>query len=258
MLERKAPLTVVIITKNEEKRIKACLESIAWADEAVVVDDESADATCRIAEEFGARVIKRRMDVEGRHRNFAYSQAKNEWVLSLDADERVSPELKGEIIKILNEGTDCAFFAIPLRAYIGNYWIRYGGWYPGYKDRLFKKGHFWYEEAGVHPRPFHKGKRGILKGDIFHYSYRNFADFLAKLNKLTTLEAEKWVQDRRGMSFFKALWRAVDRFYRTYHSKKGKKDGFVGFMVAFFAAMYQILSYAKYWELKGRQARCGY
>ena len=100
MLEHKVPLTVVIITKNEETRLLPALESVSWADEIIVLDDESSDRTCQMAEEFGARVIKRRMDVEGRHRNFGYAQAKNDWVLSLDADERVVPELRDEILEL--------------------------------------------------------------------------------------------------------------------------------------------------------------
>src|SRR3989338_6149860 len=250
MLEHKAALSVVIITKNEEARLLAALESVSWADEVIVLDDESADNTRRLAEDFGCRVIKRKMDIEGIHRNYGYAQAKNEWVLSLDADERVTAELKEEIIKILEEGADCNVFSMPFRNFIGDYWIRWGGWYPAYKDRLFRKGHFRYEEAGVHPRVFYDGKCGRLKGDILHYSYRNFSDFMAKLNALTTLEAKKWVDDKRRMSFGRAAWRAIDRFYRRYYSKKGRRDGFAGFMVAVFAGLYQIISYAKYWEIK--------
>ena len=253
MLEHKAPATVMIMTKNEELKLKECLESVSWADEIIVLDDESTDKTCRIAEDFGARVIKRKMDLEGIHRNFGYAQAKNEWVLSLDADERVTPELADEIVKTINEGTDCNVFAIPLRNFIGDYWIKHGGWYPAYKDRLFKKSHFRFEEVGVHPRVFHDGKCGILKSDINHYSYRDFSDFLNKSNRLTTLEAQKWFQDKRPMSFGRALWRTCDRFYRSYFGKKGRKDGFMGFMIAFFAALYQMMSYAKYWELKNKK-----
>ncbi len=252
MLEHKAPLTVVIITKNEETKLMPALLSVKWADEVIVLDDESTDNTCKIAQDFGAKVIKRKMDNEGKHRNFGYSQAKNEWVLSLDADERVTPELGEEIVKMINEGTDCIVFAVPLRNFIGDYWVKWGGWYPAYKDRLFKKGRFQYEEVGVHPRVFYDGKCGRLKSDVIHLSYRDFSDFLNKTNRLTTLEAQKWFNDKRRMGFGRALWRAGDRFYRYYFSKKGRKDGFVGFMIAVFAALYQIMSYAKYWELKRR------
>jgi len=251
MLEHKVALTVVIITKNEEARLLPALESVKWADEIIVLDDESADGTCKLAEDFGCRVIKRRMDVEGTHRNFGYAQSKNDWVLSLDADERVTPELSDEIIDLFKKGFSTTGYNIPRRNYIGDYWVQYGGWYPSAQMKLFRKDKFKWEEVEVHPRAFLKdGVAGYLKGDIIHYSYRDFSDFLNKLNKQTSWEAKKWVDDKRPMSLGKAIWRAVDRFYRSYYSKKAKKDGFVGFMVAFFAALYQIMSYAKYWERK--------
>jgi len=251
MLEHKALLTVVIITKNEESRLLPALESVSWADEVIVLDDESTDSTCKLAEDFGARVIKRKMDVEGVHRNFGYAQAKNDWVLSLDADERVTLELRDEIIGLFKNGFTTTGYNIPRRNYIGDYWVRYGGWYPSGQMKLFRKDKFKWEEVEVHPRAFLTGgAAGHLKGDIIHFSYRDFSDFLAKLNKQTTWEAKKWVDDKRLMSLGKAMWRAIDRFYRSYYSKKGKQDGFVGFMVAVFAGLYQIISYAKYWEMK--------
>jgi len=192
MLEHKVPLTVVIITKNEESRLLPALESVSWADEVIVLDDESTDSTCKLAEDFGARVIKRKMDVEGVHRNFGYAQAKNDWVLSLDADERVTLELRDEIIGLFKNGFTTTGYNIPRRNYIGDYWVRYGGWYPSGQMKLFRKDKFKWEEVEVHPRAFLTG--GVashLKGDIIHYSYRDFADFLAKLNKQTTREAIK-------------------------------------------------------------------
>lgn len=246
----KIGLSVVIITKNEEERICQCLESVLWADELIVVDDESTDKTVQIASRYTDRIFNRRMDIEGRHRNWAYAQAKNEWVLSLDADERVSKELKAEIISLFNNGLKFDGYAIPRRNYIGNYWIRYGGWYPSPQMKLFKKDIFRWEEVEVHPRAIFNRPCGVLKSDIIHYSYKDFGDFLNKLNRQTAWEAKKWVDDKRDMTLGKALWRTVDRFFRGYIGKKGYKDGFVGFVVACFAGLYQIISFAKYWELK--------
>jgi len=247
----KVPLTVVILTKNEERNIKDCLESVfGWADEIIVVDDESQDRTVEIAKRYTDRIFIKKMDTEGRHRNWAYSKAKNEWVLSLDADERVTEELKKEIGETINRDTDFSAFSIPLRNYIGSYWVRYGGWYPAGKVRLFKKDRFKYEEVGVHPRVFIDGECGHLKSDIIHKGYPDFAHFLDSLNHQTTLEARKWIDTNRKMSLFHTLWRTTDRFFRTFIRKRGYKDGFIGFVVALFASLYQILSYAKYWELK--------
>ncbi len=243
------PLSIVVITKNEENNIHECLLSVkGWADEIVVVDDESRDKTVSLAQEFTDRVFHRRMDNEGKHRNWAYAQARNEWVLSLDADEKVTDELKQEITAVLKD-TKFHAFSIPLRNYIGNYWVRHSGWYPAGKLRLFMKSCFRYEEAEVHPRVFLDGETGHLTKDIIHKGYPDFEHFLASLNRQTTLEARKWIATGRKMSLGRAVWRTIDRFPRSFIGKKGYKDGFIGFMVAFFASLYQIMSYAKYWEL---------
>lgn len=256
MMNKKIPLSVVIVAKNEEKNIHSCLSSVCdWADEVILVDDESTDKTVLISESLGAKVLRRKMDNEGRHRNWAYSQAKNEWVLSLDADERVSEELKAEISCILNERTNYVAFSIPLRSFIGERWIRYGGWYPAAKVRLFKKNKVRYEEVEVHPRIFIDGECGHLKSDIIHKNKENFEDFVNSINHQTTLEAKKWINSNRKMSLLHALWRTADRFFRRFIRKKGYKDGFYGFMIAFFDSFYQILSYAKYQELKSKKIK---
>ncbi len=244
------PLSVVILTKNEEQNIRACLESVAgWAGEIVVVDDESTDKTVDIASNYTGRIIIRKMDVEGKHRNFAYSCAKNTWVLSLDADERVTEELKREIKETLSRHSEYNGFTIPRRNFIGDYWVKYGGWYPSPQLKLFKKDKFRYEEVGVHPRAFMDDPCGHLKSDIIHYSYRNLEDFIAKLNNQTTREAQKWFNQNKPMRAVRFLWRTLDRFIRTYIGRRGYKDGFIGFVIAFNAAMYQVISYLKYQEI---------
>lgn len=250
MPEEKIPISVVVIVKDEERRIADCLESVKWADEIVVLDDMSKDKTVEIAKRYTDKVYQRKMDIEGRHRNYAYSLAKNVWVLSLDADERAAPELKDEIADVVKNESEYNGFSIPIRNYIGDYWIKYGGWYPSPQVRLFKKDHFKYEEAEVHPRIIMPDPRGILKGDIVHYNYKDFEDAVRKLNNQTTLEAKKWVRDNRKMTLFKALWRSADRFVRRYVGKKGYKDGVIGLALAVFSGFYQFLSYIKYRELK--------
>ena len=251
------PVSVVVITKNEQDRIKECLESIyGWADEIIVVDDFSTDRTVELARQFTDKIFQRRMEVEGRHRNWAYSQAKNEWVLSLDADEHLTPELKEEIRNVLNQKEQrYTGYSIPRRNFIGDYWVKYGGWYPGSQLRLFKKDKFKYEEVEVHPRAFLQGEEGHLKCDMVHYSYKDFTNFLNKLNNQTTLEAKKWINTNRKMSFGHALWRTIDRFFRLFLGKRSCKDGFMGFMIAYFASLYQIISYAKYWEMKMKRGK---
>ena len=251
-------LSVVIITKNEETRIRQCIESVSgWADEIVIVDDESTDNTCAIAKDLGAKVFVRKIDIEGRHRNWAYSKTENPWVFSVDADERPTEELKSEIKEVI-ASSEHSHYAIPFRTYIGDHWIRWGGWYPGYKVKLFQKDKFKYEEVEVHPRIIVEGTCGRLKNDVIHYSYRDWADFLNKTNSQTTLEATKWYKlskldpkkGGRKMNFGHALWRTLDRFIRFFIAKKGFRDGFTGFMVAYYSSLYQIISYAKYVEMQ--------
>lgn len=245
----KIPLSVVVLTKNEADNIKECLESVrGWADEILVVDDLSTDTTIETAQSLADKILIKKMEVEGAHRNWAYAQARNSWVLSLDADEKVTPELREEISKSITN-TDFVCFSIPLRNYIGGYWVRYGGWYPAGKVRLFRKEKFKYEEVVVHPRIEVDGKCGHLTRDIIHKGYPDFEHFLASLNRQTTLEAKKWITTGRRMGGGRIAWRATDRFFRRFIGKKGWRDGFIGFMVAFFDTLYQIVSYAKYRQM---------
>jgi glycosyltransferase involved in cell wall biosynthesis len=246
----KLPLTVVVITKNEEANIDMCLGSVkGWADEIIIVDDESRDKTVELAKKYTDKIFHRRMDNEGTHRNWAYAQARNPWVLSLDADEYTSEELKKEISDTL-PNTKFHAFSIPLRNYIGSYFVRYSGWYPAGKLRLFMKDRFKYEEVEVHPRVFLEGDTGHLTKDIVHKGYPDIEHFLGSLNRQTTLEARKWIHTGRKMSLGQAIWRTIDRFPRSFIGKKGYKDGFYGFVIAYFASLYQIMSFIKYQEMK--------
>ena len=243
-------VSVVVLTKNEENNIRECLASVkGWADEIIIIDDESTDNTIKLAGELADKVIERKMEIEGVHRNFAYSLARNQWVLSLDADEQMSPELKTEIDDVLRKETKFTGFSIPLRNFIGSYWVRHGGWYPAGKPRLFRKDKFKYEEVKVHPRVFLEGECGHLTKDIIHKGYPDFEHFLASLNRQTTWEAQKWHGQNKPMRLGRFIWRTVDRFVRSYFVKKGYKDGLIGFLIAFNAGLYQFISYLKYREI---------
>ncbi len=254
----KIPVTCVVITRNEEENILECLKSARECDELIVLDDESSDKTRDIAAGIADSVVVRRMDIEGRHRNYGYSLARNKWVLSLDADERLSPELVSEMRDIIKRGTEHAALTIPIKTYIGDHWIRHGGWYPAPKVRLFLKDKFKYEEAEVHPRVFIEGSCGHLKGDIVHYSYRDFHDFFASLNNQTTLEARKWFKERRKIGFLKMYRKFLDRFLKSYVLKGGYKEGLIGFVVAYANGLYQFMSYVKYqFMLSQEKEKCG-
>ena len=255
----KSLISAVILAKNEEKRIEDCIKSLqGLVGEIIIVDDESQDKTKEIAVSLGARVITKKMEIEGRHRNWAYAEAKTEWILSIDADERLTPELKAEIGERISKNPTFNAFTLRRRNYIGDYWIKGGGLYPSPQLKLFTKDKFKWEEVEVHPRAFLEGECGHLKNDLVHYTYEDWSDFLGKLNKQTTLEAKKWFKlslenpkkARYKMNVPHALWRVWDRFVRAFFAKKGYRDGFIGFMIAYFGSLYQIVSFAKYREIE--------
>lgn len=258
MTEEKVPLSVVVIAKNEEKRLGPCLESAAFVREIVVLDDESTDRTVELAKKFTDKIFHRKMDVEGRHRNFAYSKATQPWVLSLDADERITPELAQELRAICSQPQNShVCYAIPIKTFIGQRWIQGAGYYPASKTRLFRNGQFRYEEASVHPRVIYQGSCGQLKGDILHYSCESLEQWIHKFNRETTLEAQKWVEDGRKVSMSNSLRKTADRFLKNYFLKKGWRDGFMGFLMSVFHGLYQLFSYAKYREMKEKKLSVG-
>lgn len=248
------PLSVILLVKNEEKKIEECLKSIhGWADEIILVDDFSSDKTVEIARRYTDKIFQRGMDKYGTQANWAFAQVENEWILSLNGHETVTDELKKEIAVILPIDTEHAAFDIPIRNYIGDYWLRYGGWYPASKVRLFRKDKFKYEEVEVHPRAFLNGKCGHLHSDIIHKGYPDIEHFVSSVNRQSTLEAIKWINSGRKMSLGRIIWRTVDRFFRRFLRKKAYKDGIYGLVISYCDSLYQILSYVKYLEMKNKR-----
>jgi len=237
-----------MIVKNEERRLEEALRSVSWAREIVIIDDESTDRTREIASRFTDRIFTRKMDIEGRQRNFSFSKATQEWLFSLDADERVTPELTKSIQETLFKSGTHNGYSMPIKTFIGKRWVKGAGYYPARKLRIFRKGHFQYEEARVHPRAKLEGTSGELDGDILHYSCKDFEQFISKFNRETGLEAEKWIRDGRKVTLLNILRKTVDRFIKYYFLKGGMSDGFLGFFVSTFHSLYQLHSYAKYWE----------
>ncbi len=244
----KNTVAIIVLTYNSSAKIRECLDSAKWASEIIVVDDCSTDDTVAIAKTYTPDVHVRKWDVEGRHRNYAYSLAKSDYILTLDSDERVTPELADEILALMQEGFKYDCYNVPHKNFIGGYWIRHGGWYPNAKLKLFKKKLPIYEETEPHPRMLILGERFTLKGHLNHLAYDDFSHVIAKLNNQTGMEAHKWVKDSRKMNAFICGRKAVDRFFRAYLGKKGYKDGLIGFMLALSGGFYQILTYAKYRE----------
>ena len=250
------PLSVVIIAKNEQGRIKDCLDSVTgFADEIVVVDDESTDDTRLIVLKYTDKIFTRHMDLEGKQRNFGASSAKNDWILTLDCDERLTQDLKNEIAAALKEGDPkiAAYWAGQI-TYLGDVPLNHGDW-SNPRIRLYNKNYGKWSQADhdvVHPGfKISEGHRGAnLKGKTIHYSFRNVEDFIAKINRYSTLEATKWYLDGRKMSLGKAIWRAGDRFLRKFIRKEGHKDGYYGFVAAVLSGFHEFAAYSKYREIK--------
>ncbi len=248
-----AGISAIIITKDEEKDIKACLESLKWVDEIIIVDCFSTDKTAYIARQYTDKIFIREWPGYGRQRNFAISQCSKDWILWVDADERVSPALKEAIEKALCRDSVFDGYLIPLKSYFLNKWIRYCGWYPGHAVRLFKRGSAQFDESPVHEHLDFKGRVGFLKNDLLHFSYATITDYLEKMNIYTTLQAQEFYEKKINIKGKKWLVTFVVQFFRVfkkmYFNQKGYKDGLHGFLLCFLSAVSRLIAYAKYWEL---------
>lgn len=256
MTER-ATLSAVVITYNEEEDIRACLESVKWADEIVVVDSHSTDKTVEIARESTDRVILRPWPGHIEQKNFAIEQARCDWVLSVDADERVSPELAAEIRDVLSQsGGAEAGWSMPRKTYYLGRWITHGGWYPDRKLRLVRRGAGRWKGINPHDHLAIAGPVASLKGDLHHYTYRDISDHLATIDKFTTIAAREMHARGRGHPLAHMLLNSLGKFLKMYLLRLGFLDGLAGFVVAVLASYYVFLKYAKLWELRraGKQA----
>ncbi len=244
-------LAVCIVTRDEEDRIGDSLASVAWADEVLVVDSGSTDRTVEIARERGARVIVRDWPGYAAQKNFAQQQVAADWVLSIDADERVTPELARELGELLAAApAELAGASVPRRTWYLGRWIRHGGWYPDRKVRLVRRGRGGWEGESIHERLFAEGAVRALCGDLLHYTYRDIADHLKTIDRYTTVAA-------RGMAARGARGAALGllvnpplKFLKMYLLKAGFLDGPPGFVVAVLGSYYVFLKYAKLWELQ--------
>ena len=245
----RATLSVVVVTLNEEKRIRACLESAAWADELIVVDAESHDKTAAIARELTDHVFVRPWPGFAAQKNFGLEQARGEWILSLDADEVVSAALRDEIAAVLTGRAEYAGYTVPRRNVFWDRWIRHGGLYPDRQARLFRRGRGRFVERSVHESVRIEGRVGHLQGHLEHRSYRDVGDFLVRADRYSTLAAEEWLASgRRSRPLMDLVARPVGRFLGMYVARAGFLDGWRGFLLAVLYGYYVLMRSAKVWE----------
>lgn len=243
-------IAAVIITKNEEKNIAACLESVAWADERIVVDAESGDRTVAIAKPLATQVHVRPWPGYGPQKNFGMEQARSEWILIVDADERITPELRDEIQSALKAGpaADVAGFEIPRKNYFYGRWIRGGGIYPDCQLRLFRKSAGRYDDTALHENLRLTGRIERLRQPMDHYSMPTIAAHVRKMARYTTLGAQEKIKTRSAVTALEIAGHHLGTIFKTYVLRGGWRDGVHGVIVALFAGMHTFVKYAKAWE----------
>ncbi|MCK4762985.1 MAG: glycosyltransferase family 2 protein [Candidatus Aminicenantes bacterium] len=244
-------ISAVIIALNEEDRIRDTLDScLEVADEIVVVDSYSTDKTVEIAREFGARIFQKKFIDYGSQKNFAIEKAENEWILNLDADERVSPRLKEEILKLkAQEEIEADGFLINRKTFYMGRWIKHSGWYPDRKLRLFKKEKSRWR-GRIHEGLILTGRTGRIGGDILHYTYRDMSDHVLRMNKYSYMQAEDIVKNKKKFLYLRALLLPAITFLRFYVWKAGFLDGFPGFVIALVSSWTTGMKYMKAIEIK--------
>lgn len=244
-------VSAIVVCLNEEERIRDCLESLRWCDEIVVVDSFSTDRTPEICRNYTDRFIQRPWAGYRDQKAYAHSQATKDWVLLVDADERVTAELQNEILEVLaRESGRYAGYSIPrLVHYLGRWWWR-GGWYPDYDVRLFRRDRATWGGSDPHEKIIVDGAVRRLRHPLHHFSYRNIEDHLNRINRFTSISSRELSKSGRRWRLSEALLRPPVRFFHSYIWKRGFMEGFGGLYVAVTAAVYVFLKYAKLWEIE--------
>ena len=243
-------LTVTVITLNEAANIEACLASVAWADERLVIDSHSTDDTAARATASGARVIVRDWPGYSAQKNFAAGEAAHDWILSIDADERVTPELAEEIRSILSSAPEPPGFRIPRMTWHLGRWIRTTDWYPDYQLRLYDRRAGEWNGRRVHESVrLAQGAPGQLTHDLQHYPYRDISHHLATIDRYTTLAAEQMAADGKRPSIAGVALHPPFAFLRNYILRGGFKNGSAGFIVSALNSYYVFLKLAKAREM---------
>jgi glycosyltransferase involved in cell wall biosynthesis len=244
-------LTCLIITKNEEVNIQDCLRSVQWATERLVIDAESQDRTAELAQSSGAKVFVRQWPGFGQQKNFGMERAESEWILILDADERVTDDLRREIQGCIDTWSPSSpvAYRVPRRNFFYGAWVRYGGVFPDYQVRLFRRGSARYNDAAVHENLLVNGNIGTLTSPLDHYTERSIKDHFRKFGLYTTLAAEEKGKSVQRVSGTDLLIRPLVVFVKTYLVKQGLRDGVRGLIVCTFASMYTFVKYAKLWTM---------
>jgi glycosyltransferase involved in cell wall biosynthesis len=241
-------LSITVITKNEARNIEDCLRSVAWAQEIIVVDQCSTDGTADVARGLGARVYQESWKGFAGQKNSAVDKATGDWILSLDADERIPAALKEEIEATIGRKDAFNGYFIARKNFFSDRWIRHGGWYPDYCLRLFKKESGRFEERAVHEKVLVKGPTGYLKNALEHYTYRSVADYLIRMERYSRLAAHEIAESKRPLLWSALTLRPAFTFLNMYLLRGGFLDGKTGLFLAASYAYYTLLKYYRFSE----------
>jgi glycosyltransferase involved in cell wall biosynthesis len=238
-------ITATIITLNEEHNIARAIESLRCCDEILLVDSGSSDRTVEVARKLGARVIEAAWPGYAQQKNFAAEQAANDWILSIDADEAISEELEAELWNLKKNGASCDAYTMPrLAQYLGR-WIRHSGWYPDRKVRLYNRAKARWTGEYVHESVKVEGKVGHLDGNLLHYTCASLSEHLKTMDRYTTLAAEEIVARKQQVPAYRLAVDPAWTFLKSYLLQRGFQDGVEGLAIAYMAALYTFLKYAK-------------
>lgn len=281
-------LSVVIVTLNEEKHIKGCLENVKWADDVIIIDSYSKDRTVEIARKYVKKIYQVGKIGTGKIKNIGIEKARNEWVFNLDADERIPDNLRKEIGKTI-KSTEKDGFYVPRKSFVGNKWIKHAGQWPDYQLRLFRKGKGKFQEKLVHERLLLDGETGKLKNPMIHHNYDSWHHYFNKSNWYSTREAQdllnkkmvwlypfsvvrkffgkyrksrkagnsivgSYIVARSALDKYEMKWtipfKPLFAFLRFYIVQQGFRDGVSGLIWAMGASINRVMKYSKYYEMK--------
>ncbi len=243
-------ISASIIVFNEEENIAEVCETVSWADEIVVVDSDSIDQTAKIAREYTDKVFNHEFRGYKNKHEFADAQTIGDWIFWIDADERVTPELKIAIenLKKRDPQTLPDGFRIARKTWYLDRWIKHSGWYPDYQMRLYRKSASFWDGVSPHETARVKGKIEILDGEFLHYTKKSLSEHHRVTDSYTTLAAEFHYKNGKIVGAFGLFFYPIAAFFRTYILKKGFLDGVPGLIIAMFTAYSVFLKYAKIWE----------
>lgn len=246
-------ITVLIPCFNSEATIRTALESVKWADEILVCDSWSTDRTLEISKEYGARIIQHEYINSALQKNWAIPQCSHEWVLILDTDEAVDEELREEVRCMLaNPESGMNAYKIRRKNFMYGHWMRYGGIYPDYQVRLFRRGKALYETREVHAHMIIEGKTGILRGHFLHEGFKDLKTWTVKLDRYIRHETDELLKQRKKFSVARVTVYPAAVFSQSYFVKLGFLEGWRGFLLAALSAVYYFMMYARLYEREKR------